>query len=76
MEPDQTDRNVTINKELLVLAATASGGYTRQQLEALGVGWPPQKGWKRRAVGRKISMSRFDVLMSEAAHGLRRRTGP
>ena len=76
MEPDETNQYVTVNKELLALAATTTGGYTRKQLDALGVTWPPPKGWKRRAVGRKISRSRFDVLMSEAAHGLGRPTGP
>ena len=25
---------------------TEAGGYTRQQLEAWGVRWPPMKGWK------------------------------
>lgn len=25
-----------------------NGGYTRQALEAMGVGWPPGRGWKRR----------------------------
>jgi hypothetical protein len=76
MEPDKTNQYVTVNSELLALAATTTGGYTRKQLGALGVSWPPPKGWKRRAVGRKISRSRFDVLMSEAAHGLGRPTGP
>ncbi len=74
MEPEETGRSVTVNKELLAISATASGGYTRTQLEALGVAWPPPKGWKRRVVGRRIAMSSFDVLMSEAAHGLRRLT--
>ena len=72
MTADRKGQGVTINKELLALAATAKGGYTQTQLEALGVTWPPPKGWTRAAVGRRISRSSFDVLMSEAAHGLRR----
>ena len=76
MEPDETNQYVTVNKELLALAATTTGGYTRKQLGALGVSWPPPKGWKRRAVGRKISLSGFDVLMSDAGHGLRRPRTP
>ena len=76
MEPDEADRNVTVNKDLLALAATARGGYTQTQLEAIGVTWPPPKGWKRAVVGRRISRTSFDVLMSEAGHGLRRLTGP
>lgn len=29
-------------------AMTPSGGWTRDQLAAWGVPWPPPKGWKRR----------------------------
>ena len=64
MAADRKGQGFTINKELLALAATAKGGYTQTQLEALGVTWPPPKGWKRAAIGRKISRSSFDVLMS------------
>ena len=73
MELHEKDRHVTVNQDLLALAATTRGGYTRKQLDALGVPWPPTKGWKRKVVGRRISMSSFDVLMAEAGHGLRRR---
>ena len=76
MESDETGRNVTVNKDLLALAATVNGGYTRKQLEALGITWPPPKGWKRTAVGRRITGSSFDLLMSEAGHGSRRSSNP
>ena len=26
---------------------TAAGGYLRKDLEAMGVKWPPKKGWKQ-----------------------------
>ena len=31
------------------------GGWTRDQLEAIGVSWPPREGWIRRIVGSRIS---------------------
>lgn len=34
---------------------TQAGGWKRHQLAQIGVPWPPQKGWKDRAVGRVIS---------------------
>lgn len=33
---------------------TKNGGYTRSQLELIGVPWPPPKGWKRRVRGNLI----------------------
>jgi hypothetical protein len=29
---------------------TPNGGYTKDSLKALGVGWPPPKGWKEQLV--------------------------
>ncbi len=31
------------------------GGWKREQLAIIGVPWPPTKGWKKQAIGRKIS---------------------
>lgn len=31
------------------------GGWSREQLALLGVGWPAQKGWARKHVGKSIS---------------------
>jgi hypothetical protein len=33
--------------ELIEMAKTAQGGWTREQLAAWGVPWPPPKGWKQ-----------------------------
>jgi hypothetical protein len=59
---------VTLNRELLDIAATRSGGYTKTQLASIGVPWPPPKHWKRSATGRRISREAFDGLMT-ARHG-------
>jgi hypothetical protein len=34
---------------------SGNGGWTRDQLEALGVSWPPRNGWIVRALGKEIS---------------------
>jgi hypothetical protein len=31
------------------------GGWKRCQLAAIGVSWPPQRGWKERSIGLEIS---------------------
>lgn len=47
--PELTQRSavVRITEEFLASGLSARGGYSRRQLELLGVSWPPPKGWKR-----------------------------
>lgn len=54
---------ITVNRELLALVATRNGGYTKAQLSALGVAWPPPRGWKKSVVGRGIDRTAFDFLV-------------
>lgn len=51
---------------------TARNGFTRAQVEALGMRWPPKpKGWLRRQVGREIS-DEIARKFEEGAHKLKR----
>lgn len=55
-----------VTQEWLEEFRTDEGGYTRDQLQQLGVGWPPPKGWKRRATGLRIKVSqrkRFELRL-------------
>jgi hypothetical protein len=61
-----TDGLVTVNNEVLAMAQTRNGGYTRAQLTAIGVPWPPPRRWKAAILGRRIPRHAFDALMSEA----------
>lgn len=48
--------------------STKEGGWTRDQLEQIGVPWPPRQGWKRRAVGMVITAEarkRFELRLSK-----------
>lgn len=36
-----------MTKEEIEAGKTPAGGYTRKQLEAWGVAWPAQKGWRK-----------------------------
>ncbi|MBN9421743.1 MAG: hypothetical protein J0I91_04680 [Candidatus Accumulibacter sp.] len=36
-----------ITEEFLASGLSARGGYSRRQLELLGVSWPPLKDWMR-----------------------------
>ena len=44
---------ITITKSLIHSVATLRGGWTREQLEILGVPWPPASGWMDRIIGKK-----------------------
>lgn len=44
---------------------SGKGGWNRQQLELLGVKWPPIRGWLNETVGRQITdvdKQRFESL--------------
>jgi len=45
----------TITEELLASGASERGGFSREQLELLGIAWPLQAGWKRAAIGTEVS---------------------
>ena len=42
-----TDKYIEKNK-------TANGGFTKDILKEWGVDWPPQKGWRKNLIGKKI----------------------
>jgi predicted oxidoreductase len=46
----------TVTRRWIEAFRTEKGGWTRSQLEAIGVEWPPIHGWKDRAEGRQISL--------------------
>jgi hypothetical protein len=43
-----------ITKEWLNKHRSKSGGYTKKQLNAIGVSWPPVKGWVDKVIGNEI----------------------
>ena len=58
---------VEVTKEWLDLNRSGNGAWTKAQMEALGVNWPPQKGWRKKVVGTMIT--------DEAAHKLESERG-
>jgi hypothetical protein len=35
-----------LTRDQVELSKTAKGGFTRKQLEAWGISWPPPRGWR------------------------------
>lgn len=55
-----------ITEQLIETHRTPAGAWNRPQLEALGVGWPPKKGWKDRVIGRSISEENLQAFIKGA----------
>lgn len=59
--------------ELINAAKTPFGAWTRAQIEALGVAWPPTAGWQKGVVGREVSEEEYKLFCELAS---KRRSKP
>ena len=59
-----------VTREWIDRFKTGRGGWTRKQLAAIGVEWPPPKGWKHRAEGTEIDEKARAIFegQSRSAH--------
>ena len=58
----------TLTREILELGKSSQGGWSRKQLELLGVAWPAPRGWQRKVIGRRFKRSivvKFLALQDE-----------
>ena len=46
---------IILTQELIEAGVSSKGGYNKCQLAALGIEWPPQKGWKTSVIGHTIT---------------------
>ena len=56
---DQPDE-IILTSQMIKDAQMPNGGYSRSQLDAIGVEWPPAKGWVEWAIGKRITKKQFD----------------
>lgn len=59
---EPTNDFVILTQEIILAARTPNGGYTKKQLAAIGVDWPPQKGWAKAVVGKQITRQQFEIF--------------
>lgn len=59
---------LTITNEFIESLKSDKGGFTRKQLEAIGVTWPPEKGWKGKVIGKEIERETAVWLSNRAKH--------
>lgn len=44
-----------ITRDLIFEGQSKNGGWSRKQVEELGISWPLKSGWITRAIGREVS---------------------
>jgi hypothetical protein len=55
-----------VTHQWLMLNQSRRNAWTADQLMAIGVPWPPPRGWMHKAIGREISYAakaRFELAM-------------
>lgn len=55
-------KQILITKEFIESNKTPGGGWNRKQIEAIGLEWPPRKGWKKSVIGRCISFENAQIF--------------
>jgi hypothetical protein len=54
-----------ITRELL-WEHSNKGAFTKKQIEALGLTWPPQQGWIWTILGKEITEEQFKILSKQS----------
>lgn len=55
-----------VTKEFLLTYRTKNGAWTKKQLSALGIAWPPRRGWINRIVGKIITIKEAQTFMDDS----------
>lgn len=52
-----------LTKEMIEKGISSRGGYNKQQLAAIGVDWPPVKGWKMELIGTTVTKEQYEEFI-------------
>jgi hypothetical protein len=55
---------VRLTRDMLHAGKTGGGGFNRRQIEALGLRYPPMKGWLSRLIGKTITRERYERYLA------------
>ena len=59
---------IEVTHEYLNKHRTKKGAWTRKQLTALGIEWPPTQGWKDKVIGLTISPEQQAVFQDTESY--------
>ncbi len=54
---------IKLSNKLIEKGKSINGGYSKHQLELLGIDWPPKKGWKKQIIGKQIQKNILDKFI-------------
>jgi len=60
---------VKLTHELILQYRSPKGGWKKSQLAALGVSWPPKKGWTKEVVGMELTDQQFQQFTGKSSIG-------
>ncbi len=55
-----SDEYVPLTKEIIERGRTPNGGFTKSQLAAIGVSWPPAKDWIENTIGKMVTYNQIE----------------
>lgn len=54
---------VKVTKWHIDNAITKNGGWTMRQIEAVGLEWPPKRGWRDEIIGKEITQDNLSIFL-------------
>jgi len=57
---------VVLTKALIEAGRTGNSGYSKNQLLALGVSYPPKSGWIERLIGTEVSDEQYERFLGHS----------
>ena len=54
------EASIVLTEDIIEAARTPNGGFTKSQLAAIGIGWPPPQDWIKEKVGTLITPTQLD----------------
>jgi hypothetical protein len=64
-----TTPTIIITEDIIRRVENGEGGFSRVVLEALGVPWPPKRGWKDRIIGTSRPSEPLQALLVDGDRG-------
>ena len=61
---NKEEASIILTKEIIESARTPNGGFTKSQLAAIGIAWPPPQDWIEKKVGAWITPTQLEAFRS------------
>ncbi len=62
IENVEEEASIVLTEDIIEAARTPNGGFTKSQLAAIGIGWPPPQDWIKEKVGKMITLTQLETF--------------